>query len=78
MKWAEKEDEIVCKFYLKHQNDWWNNIDIVMDELKQAGFVNRDSNSTRMRLANFSYIHTGQGLSKPSKQSRNIYDKITK
>lgn len=75
MRWNIKEDEIVCAFYLKHQNDWRNNIHVVMDELKQNGFVDRDENSTRMRLANFAYIHTGKGLTHPSKQSRKVYSK---
>ena len=78
MKWSVKEDEIVCKFYMKNVNDWRMKIDVVMDELKNAGFINRDVSSTKMRISNFAYLHTGVGLSNASKQSQNIYNAIIK
>ena len=76
MKWSIKEDEIVCKFYMNHKNDWRINIGIVMDELKKAGFVNRDIASTKMRISNYAYLHTGVGLSNASKQSQKVYNNI--
>ena len=69
---AIKEDEIVCKFYMNHQKDWRTNIDIVMDELKQAGFANRDIASTKMRISNYAHLHTGVGLKNASKQSQKV------
>ena len=76
MKWSVKEDEIVCKFYLSHQNNWSANIDIVMDELRAAGFTFRDESSTRMRVANVAYLHTGVGLSNASKQTKAVYKRL--
>ena len=76
MKWSIKEDEIVCKFYMNHLDDWRSNIDVVMNELKQSGFVNRDISSTMMRISNYAYLHTGVGLSNASKQTQSIYKKV--
>jgi len=67
MKWSIKEDEIACKFYINHLDDWRSNIDVVMNELKQSGFVNGDVSSTMMRISNYAYLHTGVGLSNASK-----------
>ena len=76
MKWSIKEDEIVCKFYLSHQSNWSANIDIVMGDLRAAGFTLRDESSTRMRIANVAYLHTGVGLSNASKQTRVVYNRL--
>ncbi|MBQ8142006.1 MAG: hypothetical protein IJ194_02465 [Bacilli bacterium] len=78
MKWDMREDEIVCKYYLLHIKDFRRNIDILMEELKKAGYSQRDISSTKMRLANYAYLHTGVGLSKASNQSRIVYQKMTK
>ena len=42
-----------------HLDDWRSNIDVVMNELKQSGFVNRDVSSTMIRISNYAYLHTG-------------------
>ena len=76
MKWDYKEVVIVVKFYLKHVNDWRENIDLVMNELKSNGFANRDEPSTRMRISNIAYLHTGVGLSKASKKTKDVYNKL--
>jgi len=78
MKWQVKEDEIVCVFYLKHQNDWQKNKNInhLMNLLHCAGYTTRDETSTRMRIDNFMYLHTGHGLSHPAKQSRDVYIRL--
>ncbi len=76
MKWSIKEDGIVCKFYINHLDDWLSTIDVVMNELKQSGFVNRDVSSTMMRISNYSYLHTKVRLSNVSKQTRRIYKNV--
>ena len=78
MKWSIKEDEIVCAYYLKHCNDWQSHLDLLMDELKKAGFPNRDLNSTKMRISNYSSLYTGVGLNHPSRQSKEVYQRLTK
>ena len=69
MKWSIKEEEIVRKFYLNHQDSWRANIDVVMDELRVAGFTSRDESSTRMRISNVASLHTGVGLANTSVNS---------
>ena len=76
MKWSIKEDEIVCKFYINHLDDWRLNIDVVMNELKQSGFVNRDVSSKMICISNHAYLHTGVGLSNASKQTQSIYKNV--
>ena len=76
MKWEAQEEIIVIKYYLQNVNCWRNNIHDLMKQLKDAGFVNRDINSVRMRISNISSIHAGVGLSHASKQTRDLYDKI--
>ena len=76
MKWSIKEDEIVCRFYLNHLDDWRLNIDVVMNELKQSGFVNCDISSTMMHISNYAYLHTGVGLSNVSKQTQSVYKNV--
>ena len=78
MKWESQEETIVIKYYLQNVNNWRDNIDDSMKQLKEAGFINRDINSVRMRISNISSIHTGVGLSHASKQTRDLYDKLTK
>ena len=78
MKWSIKEDEIVCGYYLKHCDDWRNHLDLLMNELKAAGFPNRDLSSTKMRISNYSSLHTGVGLNHSSKQSRAVYQRLIK
>ena len=76
MKWELKKEEILVKFYLKHVNDWKNNIDELMIELTKNGFENRDKNSARMRVSNVAYLHTGNGLSNASKQTKEVYNRL--
>ena len=76
MKWSIKEDEFVRKFYINHLDDWRSNIDVVMNELKYSWFVNRDVNSTMMRISNYAYLHSGVGLSNASKQTQSIYKNV--
>ena len=76
MKWELKEEEILVKFYLKHVNDWKNNIDELMIELTKNGFENREKNSARMRVSNVAYLHTGNGLSNASKQTKEVYNRL--
>lgn len=78
MKWTFEEDYIVCNFYLSHIDSWYQNIDDVMMELKQKGFGSREESSVIMRIQNFAYLHTGKGLSRAAKQSRNVYDMFIK
>lgn len=78
MKWTFEEDYIVCNFYLSHIDSWYQNIDDVMMELKQKGFGSREESSVIMRIQNFAYLHTGSGLSRAAKQSRNVYDIFAK
>lgn len=73
MKWSY-EDKIVCFFYLNHVANWKENFNQVMIELHSNGYPNRDESSTRMRISNYSYLHTGKGLSNASKQSEKIYN----
>lgn len=75
MKWSIKE-EIVCKFYLDHQDSWRANIDVVMDELRVAGFTLRDESSTIMRISNVASLHTGVGLANASKQTVEVYNRL--
>jgi len=76
MKWEQQEEIIVINYYLNNVNNWRNNMDVLMKQLKDAGFVNRDINSVRMRISNISSLHTGIGLSHASKQTRELYNKI--
>lgn len=76
MTWSYEEDEIVCRFYLKHPDNWKQCFNQVMDELHSYGYINRDEKSTKMRISNYSYLHTGKGLSKASKQSRAVYSSM--
>ena len=76
MRWEVKEDEIVCGFYLEHQNSWRHYIQDLMDELKTAGYINRDESSTRMRVSNYAYLHTGVGLSKTCRQEEKVYNSL--
>ena len=76
MKWEAQEETIVIKYYLQNVNNWRGNIGDLMEQLKDAGFVNRDVNSVKMRISNISSIHTGVGLSHASKQTRDLYNKI--
>ena len=76
MKWDLIEEEIVVKFYLRHVNDWRSNIDEVMKELRNAGFINRSESSTRMRISNVSSLHTCVGLYNASKQTRETYNRL--
>ncbi|MFY9537471.1 MAG: hypothetical protein WAQ13_03790 [Bacilli bacterium] len=76
MKWSIKEEEIVCKFYLSHQDSWRANIDVVMNELRVAGFASRDESSTRMRISNIASLHTGVGLANASKQTVAVYNRL--
>lgn len=73
MTWAFEEDFIVCNFYLSHQDDWRKCMSEVMAELQAAGFGFRDKGTVRMRIQNFSFLHTGHGLSKVTAQIKKIY-----
>lgn len=76
MKWEMNEEIIVIKYYLNNTNNWRENIDSLMKQLKDAGFVDRDINSVKMRISNVSSLHTGVGLSHASKQTRDLYEKL--
>lgn len=76
MKWDINEEIIVIKYYLNNVNKWRENIDTLMKQLKDAGFVNRDINSVRMRISNISSLHTGAGLSHASKQTKDLYKNL--
>lgn len=76
MKWDIKEEEIIVKFYLSHQNNWRSHINVVMNELRNAGFTSRDEVSTTMRISNVASLHTGIGLSNASKQTKNVYNRL--
>ena len=75
MKWSIKEDEMVCSFYLSHCNNWRSNVELLMNELATAGFT-RDESSTKMRISNYAYLHTGVGLSNASKQTQEVYIRL--
>ena len=77
MKWEKDEETIVINYYLKNVNKWRENLDDLMKQLKEAGFINRDINSVKMRISNVSSIHTGVGLSHASKQTRELYERLT-
>ena len=74
MKWSFEEDFIVCNYYLSHIDSWRNHMDVVMADLKNAGYIMRDEKSVKMRIQNFEYLHTGKGLSNVAKQSKRIYN----
>ncbi len=76
MKWSIEEEEIVCKFYLSHPNDWSSNMNLVMKELRSAGFTSRDKASTRMRISNIASLHVGVGLSHAAKQTIAVYNRL--
>jgi hypothetical protein len=73
--WTFEEDFIVCDFYLRHINDWPQNLDELMRRLAERGF-NRDKNSAKMRVQNFEYLQTAgkSGLKNGAKQSNRIYE----
>ena len=73
MKWSYEEDYIVCSFYLSHLDNWKQHIDALMEQLKQAGYGNRKRSSVVMRVHNYEYLHTGNGLSNYARQSKAVY-----
>jgi len=76
MEWELLEEKIVVNFYLRHVSNWQNNMDEVMNEMKNAGYTSRDETSTHMRISNVSWLHTGIGLSNASKQTIETYKKM--
>jgi hypothetical protein len=73
MKWTFEEDYLVCKFYLAHIESWGEHIGEIMEQLNAAGFGARPKGSVRMRIQNYEYLLTGDGLSNVATQSRNVY-----
>ncbi len=76
MKWSFEEDYIVCKFYLSHIDSFMEHIDELMEELASAGFGARKRASAVMRIHNFVYLHTGEGLSNFARQSKTVYETL--
>lgn len=75
--WDYKEDEIVCEFYLENQKIYRKLIDILMEKLADAGYGDRLKSAVLMRISNYKAIHLGKGLSNYSKQSKEVYHKLT-
>ena len=76
--WEEKEDELVCDFYLKYKAESLRKLEELIEILAEVGFDKHNKGSLSMKLANYSYLDTGYGLSHPSKQSKKIYyDKLS-
>ncbi len=78
MEWSFEEDYIVCKFYLAHVDSTSRHINNLMEELSLKGFGCRREASVKMRIQNYKFLHTGQGLSNATQQSRSIYASMVK
>lgn len=78
--WDVREDQIVCEFYLMNTTEWQanNKIDEVVQMLNNHGFFSHERNTVHIKMANYSYLHTGYGLSRASKQSVEVYNEIIK
>ena len=76
--WSFEEDYIVCKFYLEHAQSWKENLEGLMELLRDNDFLSRDKGSVRMRVQNYESLHTGKGLANATKQSRDIYSAMLK
>ena len=66
-------NEFYFHFIVKN---WKEHINSLINELSLDSFPNRDLNSTKMRISNIEYLHTGVGLSKASKQTRDVYNSL--
>lgn len=77
--WAVEEDYLACKFYLNHIDDWSTkeSIEELYNIFVSKGFVNHGRKTIHMKLANCSYIHTGEGLEHASEQNIKVYNKLT-
>ena len=76
--WDYKEDVIVCKHYLKYKQDSKKHINELMTCLLDNGFGDRIESAINMRLANYKALDTGTGLKNSSKQSKEVYEILTK
>lgn len=77
--WAVEEDYLACEFYLQHIDDWSTkeSIEELYNIFVSKGFVNHGRKTIHMKLANCSYIHTGEGLEHASEQNIKVYNKLT-
>ena len=75
--WSIKEDEIVCKHYFKHITDWYSDesLEKLIKTTGNKGFYKHSKICLRMKLSNYSYLHTGAGLNHPSKHSVLVYNR---
>ena len=73
--WTYEDEQISCKFYLKHKDESYANIAQLMDKLNHKFPIG----SVRLKLKNYEYIHTnGQsGLSNMSFLSKYVYRQLT-
>ena len=76
--WTFEEDELVCNFYLSNFHRWHSNSasNELLNLLKEKGYVNHSITCLHMKMANYSFLHTGYGLSHPSKQSKDVYNRL--
>ena len=78
MKWTIREDEIVVLFYLKFKEDWYSHFDELERDFTKEGFVLRKKDSLKMRVQNVQYIDTEKGLANYARQTKEVYDRLTK
>lgn len=71
--WEVKEEELACDFYFKYKSESFKKVEELLMIFAKEGFDKHNKASLHMKLANYSYLDTGYGLSHPSKQSKKIY-----
>lgn len=73
--WTYEDEQISCKFYLKHGDESYKKLDDLMKSLSNKF----PKNSVKLKLKNYEYIHTdgAKGMANYSFLSKYVYRQLT-
>ena len=71
-----KEEEIMCRTYLDHPNDWRKHMDELMQKLNDAGFKDCVRKDVEAKMNDYNKIATKKDTSHCARKSIQIYKKM--
>lgn len=74
--WSDEEEEIVCRGYLNHRNDYRKHVDEIVKELHEKGHTDKTKEKVLAKLGDFKRVAQNKDLSHVADATIRAYRKL--
>ena len=74
--WSDEEEEIVCRGYLNHRNDYRQHVDEIVKELHEKGHTDKTREKVLAKLGDFKRVAENKDLSHVAAATIRAYKKL--